>query len=190
MSFLNHKELEKIGFKKLGTGVLLSDKAVIYNPELIELGDNCRIDDFTILSGVVKVGRFVHIASHCNIGGGSAGIVFEDFSNVGVGGIFFARSDDYSGITLSGPNIPAKYKNLTDAPILVGKHSLFGSGCKVQCGVTIGEGCSFGTGAIVTKSTEPWGIYVGIPAKYLKPRSKDLLELEKEFLKDFYLANS
>lgn len=190
MSFLTHKELEKIGFKKLGMGVLLSDKAVIYNPKLIELGDNCRIDDFTILSGSIKVGRFVHIASHCNLGGGSAGIVLEDFVGMGVGGVIFARSDDYSGETLSNPNIPSKYKKIIDAPVLIGKHTLFGSACCVQCGITIGEGCSFGTGSVITKNTEPWGIYCGVPAKYIKPRSKKLLELEQEFLKEYYLANS
>ena len=33
-----------------------------------------------------------------------------------------------------------------------------------------------------TKSTDPWGIYVGIPAKRIKDRKKDILELEKKFL--------
>jgi acetyltransferase-like isoleucine patch superfamily enzyme len=37
--------------------------------------------------------------------------------------------------------------------------------------------------SLVLKSTEPWGIYIGNPAKRLRDRKKDLLELEKEYLK-------
>ena len=35
--------------------------------------------------------------------------------------------------------------------------------------------------SLVNKSTEPWGIYVGIPAKRIKDRSKDLLKFETLF---------
>jgi acetyltransferase-like isoleucine patch superfamily enzyme len=50
-------------------------------------------------------------------------------------------------------------------------------------GVDIAEGCSIGAMALVNKSTQPWGIYVGNPAKRIKERKKDMLELENEFLK-------
>jgi acetyltransferase-like isoleucine patch superfamily enzyme len=36
--------------------------------------------------------------------------------------------------------------------------------------------------ALVTKSTDPWGIYVGVPAVRVKERKQDLLDLEKKFL--------
>ena len=44
------------------------------------------------------------------------------------------------------------------------------------------EGCSLGAMSMLTKSTEPWTMYFGIPAKKLKPRKKDMLELEKQYL--------
>jgi acetyltransferase-like isoleucine patch superfamily enzyme len=34
---------------------------------------------------------------------------------------------------------------------------------------------------LVSKSTEPWGIYVGNPAKRVKERKKTLLDLEIDF---------
>jgi acetyltransferase-like isoleucine patch superfamily enzyme len=37
---------------------------------------------------------------------------------------------------------------------------------------------------LVNKSTEPWGIYIGNPAKRVKERKKDLLDLEKQFLQE------
>ena len=49
-------------------------------------------------------------------------------------------------------------------------------------GVTVAEGCSVGAMSLVTKDTQPWGVYVGIPARRLKERKKDLLQFEKEFL--------
>ena len=41
-----------------------------------------------------------------------------------------------------------------------------------------------GAMSLVNKTTEPWGVYVGNPAKRVKERKKNLLELEIEFLRD------
>ena len=36
----------------------------------------------------------------------------------------------------------------------------------------------------LNESTEEWSIYLGNPAKKIMRRKKDLLELEKQYLKD------
>lgn len=54
-SFYTHDELAEIGFKSCGKNVLISRKASIYSPAKIEIGDNVRIDDFCILSGVIFI---------------------------------------------------------------------------------------------------------------------------------------
>lgn len=51
-------------------------------------------------------------------------------------------------------------------------------------GVVLNEGTSIGAMSLVLKSTQAWSIYVGNPAKKLKDRKKDLLELEKKYLED------
>lgn len=48
--------------------------------------------------------------------------------------------------------------------------SWLGANVTVLPGVTIKKGCVIGAGAVVTKSTEPNGLYVGVPAV----RKKDL----------------
>ena len=68
-------------------------------------------------------------------------------------------------------------KNL---PIILHKHALTGTGCSFMPGVEVGEGCAFGSMTLINKSTEPWGIYVGIPARRIKEREKGLLEFEKK----------
>lgn len=45
-----------------------------------------------------------------------------------------------------------------------------GAGVKVLDGVTIAQGCVIGANSVVTKSTEPYGIYVGVPARKIKSR--------------------
>ena len=50
-------------------------------------------------------------------------------------------------------------------------------------GVILENGTSVGAASLVLKSTEPWSIYVGSPAKKIKERQKDLLKLEEIFLK-------
>lgn len=161
MSFLSDSELRKIGFKKLGKNVKISDKASIYNPEKIEIGDNSRIDDFCLLSGKISIGNNVHIAAYCNIAGGIEGITFDDFSGLAYGCHVFSQSDDYTGRTLTNPTIPKKYKKEIIKQVIIGKHVIVGTNSLVFPGVTIEEGCSIGAMTMVTKSTKAWGVISG-----------------------------
>jgi galactoside O-acetyltransferase len=179
---MSQEQLMAIGFKKLGKNVLISDKASIYNADQIEIGDRSRIDDFCVVSGKITIGRNVHIAVFCNLAGGSEGIVLEDFSATAYGSHVFSQSDDYSGKALTNPTVPSKYKAETKKAVHIGRHCLVGTNCLIFPGVTLAEGTSVGAMSMVTKSTEPWSIYFGIPAKRIKDRKRDLLELEKLYL--------
>lgn len=182
MAFLSEKSLQEMGFKSLGRDVKISDKAAIYNPELIEIGDYSRIDDFCVVSGKVSIGRNVHIAVFCNVAGGELGVTLEDFSGLAYGCHVFSQSDDYSGKTLTNPTIPEKFKKILRAPVTLKRHVIVGTCSVVLPGVTVEEGTSIGAMSMVTKTTEPWSVYFGVPAKKLKSRKKDLLLLEQEYL--------
>jgi acetyltransferase-like isoleucine patch superfamily enzyme len=182
MAYLSTAQLEKLGFRKVGKEVRISDKASIYNPELIELGDYTRIDDFCVVSGRVIFGKYNHITPMCLVAGGEPGIEFADFCTLAYGVKIFAQSDDYSGATLTNSLIPKKYKDEKFAKVQLERHVIVGAGATIMPGTTIKEGCSIGAMALVTKSTDPWGIYVGVPAVRVKERKQDLLALEKKFL--------
>lgn len=190
MAFLTEESLAALGFNRLGTNVKISDKASIYNPELMEIGDNTRIDDFCVISGKVVLGRNVHIAIFCNIGGGELGVTLEDFTGLAYGCHVISQSDDYSGRTLTNPTVPDKYKNETKSPVLIKRHSIVGTCSVILPGVTLEEGTSIGAMSMVAKSTEPWAVYFGIPAKRLKARKRDLLELEQAYLREESEAKS
>lgn len=184
MAYLNREQLDSMGFKSLGDNVKISDKACIYNSVNISIDDNSRIDDFCILSGNIQIGKHVHIAPFCLLAGGERGIVMHDFSGCAYHVQIFTQSDDYSGRTLTNPTIPTKYKKEYKRPVIIGKHVIIGTSSIVFPNVNLAEGCSIGAMSLVHKSTKPWGIYSGNPAKRLKDRKKDLLILEEIFLKE------
>lgn len=183
MGFYNVKELKEMNFKYLGKNVKISRKASIYNTNQISIDDDSRIDDFCVVSGKVTIGKNVHIAVFCNLAGGEKGIFLEDFSGLAYGVHVFSQSDDYSGKSLTNPTIPDQFKNVLKNHVIIKKHVIVGAGSMVFPGVIIEEGCSIGAMTLVTRSTEPWKIYSGIPAKIVKERSKDILNIEKDFLK-------
>jgi acetyltransferase-like isoleucine patch superfamily enzyme len=183
MAYLTENELKELGLKKIGSNVKISSKASIYNPELIEIGDNSRIDDFCILSGKIKIGRNVHVTPFCLLAGGDEGIILEDFTTLAYGVIVFTRSDDYSGETLTNSTIPIKYRYKTmKARVIAKRFSIIGTRSVIFPGVIIEEGTAVGAMSLVNKSTEPWSIYVGVPARKIKDRSKDLLKQFQEYI--------
>lgn len=182
MAFLTREKLEEMGFSSLGKNVLISDKASIYNHDHIDIGDSVRIDDFCVISGKVTIGRNVHIAVFCNVAGGEKGIILEDFCGLAYACQVFTQSDDYSGRTLTNPTVPDSFKKEIKSAVKICRHSIIGASSIVFPGVTLAEGTSVGAMTMVTKSTEPWSIYFGIPAKKIKDRRRDLLDLEKKYI--------
>jgi acetyltransferase-like isoleucine patch superfamily enzyme len=176
--YLTEEQLLTIPFKFVGKNVKISDKASIYNPELIEIHDNSRIDDFCVISGKVFIGKHVHITVFCNVAGGTEGIIFNDFSALAYGCHVFTQSDDYSGETLTNATVPIQYKSETKKKISIGKHCIVGTSSLIFPGVDLAEGTAVGAASVVRKSTQEWSIYVGNPAKKISPRSKNLLKLE------------
>ena len=166
-----------------GRNVKISERAVVYNPDNLIIGDNVRIDDFCILScgAGLRIGNNVHIAPYTAFFAG-AGIVVDDFVGISAHCAFYSTSDDYTGQSMTNPTIPDKYKTVTKAPIHIGRHVLIGHAVTVMPGVTIGEGVSIGAHSFITKDCVPWAIYTGCPAKLIRWRSANLLELERQYL--------
>ncbi|MEO5357341.1 MAG: acyltransferase [Nitrospirae bacterium YQR-1] len=182
MSFLSQEQLEKMNFKKIGSNVLISDKASVYQAEKIEIGDNSRIDDFCVISGKLSIGRNVHVAVFCNLEAGTEGIVLEDFVTLAYGCRVFSESADYKGGTLTNYTVPAKYRVGFKKHVHIARHCIVGTNSVVFPGVTLAEGTSVGAMSLITKSTEPWSIYAGCPARKISERKRDLLELESRYL--------
>ncbi len=181
-TYLTEHDLKDAGFRGLGRKVKIHTRASIYGLENIIIGDNVRIDDFSIIiaTGIVEIGSHVSIPNFCFLGARN-GIVLEDFVTLAPGTKIFTASDDYSGTKLTGPTLPAEYTGGKAGKVVLKRHVIIGAGSVVLPGCTIGEGCSIGALSLVATDLEPWGIYAGIPVSRLRDRNRDLLTLEQEF---------
>jgi len=183
--FYKKEELSRLGIKSYGENVFISKKASFYSPQKISIGDYVRIDDFCILSGEIKIGSFVHVAAYCVLYGRN-GIILEDYIGLSAKTIIYSASDDFSGEYLFGPTIPEEFTNVKGGRVLIKKYSMIGAGSIVFPGIVIEEGVAVGAMSLVNKNLDGWGIYAGIPAKFLKKRSKGLIGKEASLRKNLF----
>lgn len=183
MAFLTKVQLQQLGFKSIGRDVKISDKASFYSPENISIDDYTRIDDYCILSAgkEINIGRNVHISVYTSIIG--RGIVtIGDFSALSGRVSVYSSNDDYSGEYMTNPTVNSRFTNVEDKDVHIEKHVIVGSGSIILPGVTLGEGVSIGALSLVKTDCKSFCVYAGIPAKFIKKRSKKLLNKEKELL--------
>lgn len=175
-SFYSESELKQIGIKHYGKNVLISRYARIYSPHSLIIGDDVRIDDFCILSGIIEIGSRVHISAYSALYG-SKGIVINDDSGVSARTIIYSAIDDFSGSYLIGPMQNENKTNVTGGLVTLERFTQVGAGSILFPNITIHEGTVVGAMSLVKQSTPEWCIYAGVPAKFIKKRSKRLLEL-------------
>ena len=77
-NFYTRDELDGMGLGKIGKDVLLSRKCSIYGAKNIRLGNHIRIDDYSILSGNICIGDYVHISAGVYLFAGETGIDIGD----------------------------------------------------------------------------------------------------------------
>ena len=182
--FYTQEELADAGFRRIGRNVQIKRSAGLFFTENMEIGDNSRIDDFTIIVASrepVIIGRHVHIASHGYISG-SDGVSIGDFSTFAPGVLTFSSSDDYHGTRLTNPTVPRHMMGGPAGPVSIGRHVIIGAGTVILPDLSIGDGVAVGAQSLVNRSLPEWGVYYGLPAKWSKPRKKDLLDLERQLL--------
>lgn len=185
--YYSSAELRKMGFASVGDNVRIERSCVIVNPGYISIGHDVIIDQFTfVIAGEagVEIGSWIHIAGH-NLLGGNAGLVMEDFTNIAAGSKLISSSDDFGGDYLIGPSSPSKFTKIHAAPIILRENTILGAGTVVLPGCECAEGTATGANAVIVKSTEPWGIYVGSPAKRLKDRKSRCKELADQTRREF-----
>lgn len=175
-SFYTDEELYSLGFKSIGKGCRISRNAHFYGISNISIGNNVRIDDFCILSGNIMIGSHIHISAFVALYG-SLGIEIQDYSGISSRSTIYSAMDDFSGDYLVGPIHPIETTNVTGGKVVVEKYTQIGANCLIFPNLTIAEGNVIGACTMVRHSTEPWGMYVGLPAKRLKDRKKELLLL-------------
>lgn len=183
-SFYSNSELRKIGFKSIGTDVLISKKTSIYGASRICIGSNVRIDDYCVISagqGGINIGNYVHIAVFSSLQG-NASIIINDFAGLSSRVSIYSSNDDYGGDYMTNPTVPIEFTNVFSKDVLIEKHVIIGSGSIVLPGVKINKGAAIGALSMVNRDCEELFIYKGNPAKKIIKRNDGFLKLEKLIL--------
>ncbi len=146
--------------------------------ETTQIGKDTRIWAFTHVMNGVYIGENCNIGDHCFIEKGAIignyvtikngnmlfeGITLED--GVFVGPHVFFTNDLYP----RSPRLPEAHGRYEThdwfKPTLVKYGATLGAGAVILAGVTIGEFCTVGAGAVVTRDTLPYSLVAGNPAQ-------------------------
>ena len=109
----------------------------------------------------VEIGKFCCISDNVIIGGAAHPMHFVSMSSV------FLSHKDSSKIKLGNLDYFPKIKTI------IGNDVWIGQGVFIKSGVNIGDGAIIATNSTVVKNVEPYTIYGGNPAKFIKKRFSD-----------------
>jgi acetyltransferase-like isoleucine patch superfamily enzyme len=177
-------ELCQFGFKSIGHNVMVGKNCTIIGLENISIGNNVRIDGSTVLSASnshITIGNNVHVGGGSFLIGGG-GITIHDFCNLSQNVKLYSVNDNYSGETMTNPTVPSQFTQSIKAPIILHKHVIIGSSSIVLPGCTLNEGVAVGALSLVKNDLNEWTMHAGSPCRFIKNRSKSLLNFEKQFL--------
>ena len=142
----------------------------------VRLGDGTRVDAFVTITGRVNVGRNVHISTGACIFGGE-GVEIGDYSAVSVQAKILTATEDLSGESFVNPTVDHDRAPIR-APIRIGRHCVVGAGSVLLPGADMPDGACLGALSLLKAPLAPWSINAGAPARYLKHRSRGVLEKE------------
>ncbi|UYN98934.1 MAG: acyltransferase [Devosia sp.] len=110
----------------------------------VEFGDHCTVNPYAMISGRVRCGHGVRIASHVSLVGFNHG--FDD------------------------PDVPIYLQKHESLGITIEDDVWIGAGASVVDGVTVGRGAVIAAGAVVSKDVPPMAIVGGVPGRVLRYR--------------------
>jgi acetyltransferase-like isoleucine patch superfamily enzyme len=125
----------------------------------------CGIGSFSYVSDA-HILPFSHIGPRSSIGG------FEHpHERVSQSSFFWGQNTFFWQGKESAP-IPAQNSKPETKKTTLEADVWIGANCVVKAGIRLRTGSVIGAGSVLTKDTEPYGIYVGNPAKLIKHRFK------------------
>ena len=162
----------KSKLKSCGDGVKIYPMAKIAFPNVVELGDHCKVRDFAFIfagEGLI-VGEYTDIQPHTVIWGGGLTIIGKRVST-GHGTVFLSATYSHAPGLRMVDGLPEGAAIAIGGKLVVGDDVYIGARSVIMP-VNIGEGAVIGAGSFVNKDCEPYGIYVGSPARKIGERSK------------------
>lgn len=151
----------------IGDHCVIRSHTVIYSGNVIgerfQTGNKANIRERNVIGDDVSIGTLSVVEHHVKIGNGvriHSQVFIPEYCII----------EDGAWL---GPNVVltnARYPNTPDTKtnlkgVHVKKGARIGANSTILPGITIGEHSLIGAGSLVSKDTEPYGIYVGNPAR-------------------------
>ncbi len=160
--------------RKLGLmepNVFIDQNVFFAHPKTVELKEFSYIDkNVIIMSRIAKVGRRVHIAPNVLVSGGGD-FEIEDYACIATNSSIITSTEILKdGARCSGPMVSASQRNVFRGKVHIKKDAFIGTSVTILPGVTVAQGSVAGAGVTLSKSTEPWGIYLGAKTQKLSER--------------------
>lgn len=172
IEFMGENVKDKL--RSCGQGVKIFPMAKITKPGVVDLGAHCRIGDFAfIFAGEgVKIGEYTDFQPHTVIWGGGLTIIGDRVST-GPGTVFLSATYSHAAGLKMVDGLGEGSAQAIGGKLVVGNDVYIGARSVIMP-VTIGECAVIGAGSFVNKDLEPFGIYVGSPARKIgeRPRLK------------------
>jgi acetyltransferase-like isoleucine patch superfamily enzyme len=152
-----------------GDNVRITGPIFIKNREngRLEIGSNVLIEEGTRLvaarDGILKVGDDTAITREANIVGGADIVIGRKCL---LGPRVTINANDHAMDRAS----PIRDQGFVHAPVHIEDDCWTGANVVIVKGVTLGRGTVVGANAVVTKSTEPYSIVAGVPARKIGER--------------------
>jgi len=159
-----------------GEDTFISENVEIRRPGIFSIGSHGAVDSGFYCTVKAEIGDYVHIGPHVSVIGGAQGFLkMGHFTNIATGGRVICGTDSYSGDGLIGPpTVPERFRDrLIVEPVVFESFANVGANAVILPGVTLAEGCVIGACALVTRSTEPWTVYMGVPARAVRIRPRE-----------------
>lgn len=149
---------------KIGNNFHAARGVFLWARDEITIGDDFYIGKYSIIETNCRIGNGVIIANRVGI----IGRYDHCYQEIGTP-IRLAKNIRDAEYTWKG----------TNEMTIIGNDVWIGYGATIMSGVNIGDGCIIAAGSVVTKDTEPYSIYAGVPAKKIKKRFPDNESLSK-----------
>ena len=162
-----HSLLCKIRLKSCGVGFYAAYPLIIQGGCNIVIGNNFSsmgTDYLYAHEGELTIGNNCSINTNVQIGAAPGRIIIGD--NVMIAPNVVIRASNH-GINKGSP---MRFQSHSYGEIIIEDDVWIGSNAVITAGVVLAKGTVVGAGAVVTKSTEPFSIVGGVPARKIGER--------------------
>ncbi|MFK3863055.1 acyltransferase [Pseudoalteromonas rhizosphaerae] len=137
-----------------------------------KIGSDTRVWHFVHVCGGAQIGEACSLGQNVFIGNKvTIGNNVKIQNNVSVYDNVHIEDDVFCGPSMVFTNVynPRSFieRKTEYRDTLVKKGATLGANCTIVCGVTIGEYCLVGAGAVINKNVPAFALMVGVPAKQI-----------------------